>query len=34
MTQFQNLLPLLFFFLCVYLFFRWVVHDMNRPSDR
>jgi hypothetical protein len=33
MTHVQNILPLLFFFLCIYLFFRWVVYDMNRSSD-
>lgn len=34
MSAFENLLPLIFFFLAVYLFFRWVVRDMNRSSDR
>jgi hypothetical protein len=33
MAQIQDLLPLLGFFYCIYLFFRWVVRDMDRSSD-
>lgn len=30
MDALQNLMPLACFFIGIYGFFRWVVHDMNR----
>jgi flagellar biogenesis protein FliO len=32
MDTVQNLMPLIAFFVALYWFFRWVVHDMNRQG--
>ncbi len=32
MDTVQDIIPLIAFFLAVYWFFRWVVHDMNRQG--
>lgn len=32
MDTIHNLLPLFIASVAVYFFFRWVVHDMNRPQ--
>jgi len=29
----ENLAQLMLFFTAVYWFFRWVVYDMNRPTE-